>query len=175
MGADLPVVPMLHQYLVTDRVAEFADLAHELPMIRDPDESWYLRQERDGLIIGPYELHGKPWSIDGVPDEFGMELLPPDLQSIEDIVVQAMTRVPAAASAGIKAIINGPITFTPDANPLIGPVFSRTNAWLLTGSSMGVMEGGGAGWFLAQWMVDGTPPMDALAIDSRRFGSYCRS
>ena len=141
-------------------------------MIRDPDESWYLRQERDGLIIGPYEKHGKPWSIDGVPVEFGMELLPPDLQSIEDIVVKAMSRVPAASSAGIKDIINGPITFTPDANPLIGPAFNKTNAWLLTGSSMGVMEGGGAGWFLAQWMVDGMPPMDALAIDSRRFGGY---
>ena len=172
MGVDLPVVPMLHQYLVTDRVAEFAQLDHELPMIRDPDESWYLRQERDGLIIGPYEAHGKPWAIDGVPKEFGMELLPPDLPSIEDIVVQAMSRVPAASNAGIKDIVNGPITFTPDANPLIGPAFSKTNAWLLTGSSMGVMEGGGAGWFLAQWMVDGTPPMDPLGIDSRRFGSY---
>ena len=172
MGADLPVVPMLHQYLVTDTVTDFAQLGRELPMIRDPDESWYLRQERDGLIIGPYESQGKPWSIDGVPKEFGMELLPPDLESIEDIVAAAMERVPAATTAGIKDIINGPITFTPDANPLIGPVFNQINAWLLTGSSMGVMEGGGAGWFLAHWMVDGTPPMDALAVDSRRFGGY---
>lgn len=172
MGADLPVVPMLHQYLVTDRVNDFALLDRELPMIRDPDESWYLRQERDGLIIGPYEAHGKPWSIDGVPEEFGMDLLPPDLESIEQIVAAAMTRVPAASTAGIKDIINGPITFTPDANPLIGPLFRQANAWLLTGSSMGVMEGGGAGWFLAQWMVDGEPPMDALAVDARRFGGY---
>ena len=172
MGIDLPVVPMLHQYLVTDRVEEFARLDKELPMIRDPDESWYLRQERDGLIIGPYEPKGKPWSIDGVPVEFGMELLPPDLESIEDIVACAMDRVPAAETAGIKDIINGPITFTPDANPLIGPAYNLTNAWLLTGSSMGVMEGGGSGWFLAHWMINGEPPMDALAIDSRRFGGY---
>ncbi len=172
MGVDLPVVPMLHQYLVTDRVEAFAQLDHELPMIRDPDESWYLRQERDGLIIGPYEPDGHPWSIDGVPPEFGMELLPPDLDAIEQIVTCAMDRVPAAATAGIKDIINGPITFTPDANPLIGPAYNLTNAWLLTGSSMGVMEGGGSGWFLAEWMVNGTPPMDALAIDSRRFGGY---
>lgn len=172
MGVDLPVVPMLHQYLVTGRVAEIAGLDMELPMIRDPDESWYMRQEADGLIIGPYEAQGKPWAIDGVPAEFGMELLPPDLDSIEDIVVKAMQRVPCAQNAGIKNTINGPITFTPDGNPLIGPAFGLNNAWLLTGSSMGVMEGGGAGWFLAQWIVDREPPMDALAVDSRRFGGY---
>lgn len=172
MGIDLPVVPMLHQYIVTDRIEAFAELDKELPMIRDPDESWYLRMERDGVIIGPYEKRGKPWSIDGVPPEFGMELLPPDLEAIEDIAVQAMQRVPASADGGIKGIVNGPITFTPDANPLIGPAYNLTNAWLLTGSSMGVMEGGGAGKMLAEWMDAREPPMDALAVDSRRFGAY---
>ena len=172
MGVDLPVVPMLHQYIVSDRIAAFAELDHELPMIRDPDESWYLRMERDGVIIGPYEKQGKPWSIDGVPPEFGMELLEPDIDAIADIAGLAMERVPAAAQAGIKSIVNGPITFTPDANPLIGPAFNLQNAWLLTGSSMGVMEGGGAGKFLAEWMDGGEPPMDALAVDARRFGGY---
>ena len=172
MGVDLPVVPMLHQYIVTDRIEAFASLEKELPMIRDPDESWYLRMERDGVIIGPYEKQGKPWSIDGVPPEFGMELLPPDLEAIEDIATQAMARVPASADGGIKSIVNGPITFTPDANPLIGPAYNLTNAWLLTGSSMGVMEGGGAGKMLAEWMDADEPPMDALAVDSRRFGGY---
>ncbi len=172
MGVDLPVVPMLHQYIVSDRIGAFAELDHELPMIRDPDESWYLRMERDGVIIGPYEKQGKPWSIDGVPPEFGMELLEPDIDAIADIAAQAMARVPAAAEAGIKSIVNGPITFTPDGNPLIGPAFALRNAWLLTGSSMGIMEGGGAGKFLAEWMDAGEPPMDALAVDSRRFGGY---
>ncbi len=172
MGIDLPVVPMLHQYIVTDRIDAFARLDKELPMIRDPDESWYLRMEGNGVIIGPYEKQGKPWSIDGVPPEFGMELLPPDLRVIEDIAAQAMERVPASADGGIKSIVNGPITFTPDANPLIGPAFDLANAWLLTGSSMGVMEGGGAGKMLAEWMDAGEPPMDALAVDSRRFGAY---
>ena len=101
-----------------------------------------------------------------------MELLPPDLDRIEHIVAMAMERVPALAEAGIKTIVNGPITFTPDGNPLIGPAFGHDTAWLLTGSSMGVMEGGGAGKFLADWMVDGAPPSDALAIDARRFGNY---
>ena len=176
MGIDLPVVPMLHQYLVTDRVPEVAtridDGLPELPMIRDPEESWYLRQERDGYIVGPYEKNAPPWSVDGVPPDFGMELLPPDLDRVEHIVAMAMERVPALAEAGIKTIVNGPITFTPDANPLIGPAFDLDNAWLLTGSSMGVMEGGGAGDFLADWIVDGEPPRDALAIDARRFGGY---
>ena len=172
MGLDLPVVPMLHQYIVTGRIQQFASLAHELPFIRDPDESWYLRQERDGAIIGCYEKNGRPWSIDGVPPGFGMELLPPELARIEGIALKAMQRVPAVQDGGIKEIVNGPITFTPDANPLIGPAFGLTNAWLLTGSSMGVMEGGGAGRFLAEWMDGDEPPMDALAVDSRRFGEY---
>jgi len=141
-------------------------------MIRDPEESWYLRQEHDGYIVGPYEKSAQPWSVDGVPPDFGMELLPPDLDRIEPIVALAMERVPALAEAGIKTIVNGPITFTPDGNPLIGPAFALDNTWLLTGSSMGVMEGGGAGKFLADWMVDGAPPSDAQAIDARRFGAY---
>ena len=176
MGVDLPVVPMLHQYLVTAGVPEVAARAAagepELPIIRDPEESWYVRQERDGFIVGPYETKGRPWGVDGIPPEFGMELLPPDLDRIEPIVARAMERVPALADAGIRSIVHGPITFTPDANPLVGPAFGLDNAWLLTGSSMGVMEGGGAARFLADWMVDGAPPMDALAIDPRRFGGW---
>jgi dimethylglycine dehydrogenase len=172
MGLDLPVVPMLHQYLVTDRVTAYGELDRELPIIRDPEESWYVRCERDGVIIGPYERAAPPWSVDGVPPEFGMELLPPDLERIEHIVGAAMTRLPVLGEAGIKTIVNGPITFTPDANPLIGPAFGLRNGWLLTGSSMGVMEGGGAGKFLAEWIVEGAPPMDALALDPRRFGAY---
>ena len=171
-GLELPVVPILHQYLVTDRIEAVAARDTELPIIRDAEESWYVRQERDGMIIGPYERNGKPWSIDMVPPEFGMELLPPDLDCIEHIVAKAMERVPVLADAGIKTVVNGPITFTPDANPLIGPAYDLTNCWLLTGSSMGVMEGGGAGKFLAEWMIGGEPPMDALALDPRRFGAY---
>ena len=176
VGVDLPVVPMLHQYLVTAEVPEIAARIAagepELPIIRDPEESWYLRQERDGFIVGPYEADGRPWGVDGIPPDFGMELLPPELDRVESIVAMAMERVPALANAGIKTIVHGPITFTPDANPLVGPAFGVENAWLLAGSSMGVMEGGGAGRFLADWMVDGAPPMDALAVDPRRFGAW---
>ena len=176
MGVDLPVVPMLHQYVVMDTIPDVAQRiasgAPELPIIRDPEESWYVRQERDGLIVGPYEKAAPTWAVDGVPPEFGMELLPPALDRIEHIMLMAMDRIPALASGGIKTVVNGPITFTPDANPLIGPAYDLRNAWVLTGSSMGVMEGGGAGAFLADWIVDGAPPMDAWAVDSRRFGGY---
>ncbi len=95
MGLDLPVVPMLHQYVVTDAVNELNSFPHELPIIRDPEESWYIRQERDGFIIGPYESDGKTWSIDKIPPEFGMELLPPDLDAIGPIMLKAMQRIPA--------------------------------------------------------------------------------
>lgn len=176
MGLNIPSVPVLHQYLVTDTVGAVADRIKqglpELPMIRDPEESWYVRQEREGLILGPYEKDAQPWSIDGCPPDFGADLMPPDLDRVEDIIMMAMERIPALETGGIKSVVNGPITFTPDANPLIGPAHGLENAWLLTGSSMGVMEGGGAGWFLAHWMTHGAPPMDALAVDSRRFGSW---
>lgn len=176
MGANVPSVPVLHQYLVTDTVpavaARIAAGLPELPMIRDPEESWYVRQERDALILGPYEKDAQVWSVDGVPPEFGAELMAPDLDRVEHILMAAMARIPALETGGVKSVVNGPITFTPDANPLIGPAWGLPNAWMLTGSSMGVMEGGGAGWFLAHWMTHGAPPMDALAVDSRRFGVW---
>ncbi|MDE0310301.1 MAG: FAD-dependent oxidoreductase [Acidiferrobacterales bacterium] len=172
LGVDLPVVPVLHQYFVTESMHEVATLQRALPIIRDPEESWYIRQERDGLIFGPYERDAQPWSVDGIPDHFGADLLPPDFDRVETIVQSASARIPSFGLAGIRNVVNGPITFTPDANPLIGPAFGLRNAWLLTGSSMGVMEGGGAGRFLAQWIVGGEPPMDPIAVDSRRFGEY---
>ncbi|MBO9452841.1 FAD-dependent oxidoreductase [Tropicibacter sp. R16_0] len=176
MGLNIPSVPVLHQYLVTDAVPEVTERIDaklpELPMIRDPEESWYVRQERDGLILGPYEKEAQVWSVDGVPPEFGADLMPPDLDRVEHIIEAAMERIPALMNGGVKTVVNGPITFTPDANPLIGPAHGLENAWLLTGSSMGVMEGGGSGWFLAHWMTHRAPPMDALAVDSRRFGSW---
>ncbi|WP_370212203.1 FAD-dependent oxidoreductase [Roseovarius sp.] len=176
MGVNIPSVPVLHQYLVTDTIPAVAERIAgglpELPMIRDPEESWYVRQERDGLILGPYEKEAQVWSVDGVPPSFGAELMPPDLDRVAHIIEAAMARLPALETGGVKTVVNGPITFTPDANPLIGPAHGHDTAWLLTGSSMGVMEGGGAGWFLAHWMTHGAPPMDALAVDSRRFGAW---
>ncbi len=132
MGLNIPSVPVLHQYLVTDTVADVAARIGqglpELPIIRDPEESWYVRQERDGLILGPYETEAQVWSVDGVPPEFGADLMPPDLDRVEHIIEAAMARVPALGSAGVKSVINGPITFTPDANPLLGPAHGVPDA-----------------------------------------------
>jgi len=160
MGMNVPSVPVLHQYLVTDTIADVVQRANtgepELPIIRDPEQSWYVRQEGHGLILGPYEKDAQVWSADGVPENFGAELLPADLDRVEPIIEAAMKRIPAIAGGGVKTVVNGPITFSPDANPLIGPAANLTNAWCLTGSSMGVMEGGGAGRFLAHWMTTGS-------------------
>ncbi|MEP4038537.1 FAD-binding oxidoreductase [Pseudophaeobacter sp.] len=132
MGLNIPSVPVLHQYLVTDTVGavseRIAQGLPELPIIRDPEESWYVRQERDGLILGPYEKDAKVWSVDGVPPDFGADLMPPDLDSVEHILMAAIDRIPALETGGVKTVINGPITFTPDANPLIGPAHGLENA-----------------------------------------------
>src|SRR5579875_2434427 len=112
---------MEHQYLVTEAIPEVAGLARELPILRDVDVSYYLRQERGGLLLGPYERPAKAWAVEGIPPGFAMELLPPELDRLQPFIEGAMARVPALATAGIKRVVNGPITYTPDGNPLLGP------------------------------------------------------
>ena len=174
-GYTIPVSSMEHQYLVTEEIPELAARDDEIPMIRDPDISYYLRQERKGVIIGPYEHDGVPWASGGVPPEFGQELLPPDLDRIADYVADAMERVPMSASAGIKTIINGPITYTPDGLPLIGPVAGIGNCFLNCGSSFGITQGGGSGLFGAQWILAGETSLDMWELDPRRFGAWADS
>jgi dimethylglycine dehydrogenase len=169
LGLQIPVVNMEHQYLVTESVPELVAHAREIPMVRDPDVSYYLRQEGKGFVLGPYEHCGKAWAIDGVPPQFGQELLPPDLDRIEDIVALAMERVPIAANAGIKTIINGPITYTPDGLPLIGPVAGVDGVYLNTGSGFGIVQGGGSGKACAEWLLRGETEWDLWELDPRRF------
>jgi dimethylglycine dehydrogenase len=169
LGLRIPLANMEHQYLVTDSVPELTAQAGELPMVRDPDDSYYLRQEGKGFVLGPYEHCGKPWAVEGVPPHFGQELLAPDLDRIEDIVAQAMQRVPISANAGIKTIVNGPITYTPDGNPLIGPVAGVDNLFLNTGSGFGIVQGGGSGKACAEWVLRGHTEWDLWELDPRRF------
>ena len=122
-GLDLPIVPMEHQYLVTEAIPEIAALGRELPLLREPDVSYYLRQEAQGLLLGPYERDARPFGVGGIPPGFGADLLPPDPERLRAIVEGAMARVPALARAGVARIVNGPITYTPDGNPLLGPAF----------------------------------------------------
>ncbi|MFT2111758.1 GcvT family protein [Marinomonas sp. 2405UD68-3] len=172
IGHRLPVCSMEHQFVVTDNVPELEERDTMLPMLRDPDVSYYLRQEGKGLILGPYEKGGIPWAIDGVPAAFGQELLQPSLDRIEEIMCTAMEQVSIIGNAGIKTTVNGPITYTPDGHPLIGPVHGYDNYFVCTGFNFGIVQGGGAGHFMAQWIVDGHPELDLFELDPRRFGSY---
>lgn len=173
IGLDLPIVPMLHQYLVTeDHEAVKACEPDSIPLIRHHDHQWYVRRERDGLVLGAYESTPQAWSVDGVPPEFGMELLEPDLDRIEHLMRDAIERIPVLGEAGIKTTVHGPISYTPDGQPLVGPAPGMRNAWIAAGSGFGIGEGAGAGRLLAEWMVEGAPPMHMLAFDPRRFGAY---
>jgi len=166
---------MEHQYLVTEGVPEVADCGRELPMVRDPDVSYYLRQERDGFILGPYEPGGLPCWVDGVPPAFGQELFEPSLDRLEEIIGTAMEQIPLLETAGVQTVINGPITYTPDGHPLIGPVAGIDNYFVCTGFNFGIVQGGGAGHFMSQWILDGHPEIDLWELDPRRFGDYATS
>lgn len=172
VGLDLPIVPMEHQYLVTEAIPEVAALGRELPLLREVDVSYYLRQEGQGLLLGPYERGAKPFGVGGIPPDFGADLLPPDPERLRTIVECAMARVPVLARAGVARIVNGPITYTPDGNPLLGPAFGLPGFWLACGVSFGITQAGGAGRYLAEWMVEGQPSIDLWEVDPRRYGTY---
>jgi dimethylglycine dehydrogenase len=171
-GLDLPIVAMEHQYLVTAAIPEIAALPAELPLLREVDVSYYLRQEGHGLLLGPYERGARPFGVGGVPKDFGADLLPPDPERLRPIVEAAMTRVPALGRATVTRIVNGPITYTPDGNPLVGPAFGQPGLWLACGLSFGITQAGGLGRYLAEWIVEGQPSIDLWEVDPRRYGAY---
>jgi dimethylglycine dehydrogenase len=173
IGLDLPITPMLHQYLVTEDHPDIvACAADSIPLVRHHDYQWYTRRERGGMVLGAYESDPQTWSIDGVPAEFGMELMQPELDRVAHLMADAMERIPALAEAGIKTNVHGPVSYSADGQPLIGPAPGLRNAWLACGSGFGIGEGAGAGKLLAEWMVEGQPPMHMGAFDPRRFGPY---
>ena len=172
-GVYLPLHPMEHQYLVTDDIAEVYERQIELPHCMDPEGESYLRQEGRGLVIGFYEQACEPWAVTGTPWEFGHELLPDKLDRIDEKLDIAFARYPVLQRAGIKRIINGPFTFAPDGNPLVGPVPGLKNYWVACAVMAGFSQGGGVGLTLAEWMVEGEPSRDVFAMDVARFGDYC--
>ena len=172
-GIYLPLHPMEHQYLATDDIPEVFERDQELPHVMDPGGESYLRQEGRGLVIGFYEQACEPWAIQGTSWDFGHELLNDKLERIGDSLDIAYQRYPVLASAGIKRIINGPFTFAPDGNPLVGPVPGLKNYWSACAVMAGFSQGGGVGLTLAQWMVNGEPERDVFAMDVARFGDYC--
>ena len=171
-GIYLPLHPMEHQYLVTEDIPEIYERGAEHPHVMDPAGESYLRQEGRGLCIGFYEQPCKPWAVDGTPWEFGHELLPDNLDKIEDSVAFAYKRFPVLERAGVKSVIHGPFTFAPDGNPLVGPVPGLRNYWSACGVMAGFSQGGGVGLMLAQWMVEGETERDTFAMDVARFGDW---
>ncbi|MEJ6388448.1 GcvT family protein [Gymnodinialimonas ulvae] len=169
-GCYLPLHPMEHQYLVTEETPEIYERATEHPHVMDPAGESYLRQEGRGLCIGFYEKTCRPWAVDGTPWDFGHELLPDDFDKITDSIAFAFKRFPVLERAGIKSVIHGPFTFAPDGNPLVGPVPGLRNYWSACGVMAGFSQGGGVGLSLAQWMIEGEPARDVMAMDVARFG-----
>ena len=172
-GLHLPVQPMEHHYLITDTIPEVAERGEDrLPACIDYAGNIYFRQERDGMLLGTYEARATPWSVAGTPMDFGHELLEPKLEHIEERLALGFERVPAVERAGIKNIVNGPFTFGPDGNPLIGPVPGMRNYWVAVGVMAGFCQGGGVGLCMAEWMMDGEPSIDVWAMDVARFGRF---
>ena len=171
-GVYLPLHPMEHQYLVTEETPEIYQRDTEHPHVMDPAGESYLRQEGRGLCIGFYEQPCKPWAVDGTPWDFGHELLPDNLDKVEDSIAFAFNRFPVLERAGIKSVIHGPFTFAPDGNPLVGPVPGLSNYWSACGVMAGFSQGGGVGLMLAQWMIEGECERDVTAMDVARFGKW---
>ena len=178
-GRSIPMSVMSHQYLLTEEIPELQErsdkLNSKLPLLRDVDSSYYLRQEKNGLNLGPYEKNCKVhWheSNDPLPDDFSFQLYPDDLERLEWYVEDAMKRVPILGKAGISKVINGPIPYTPDGNPLIGPSPGLTNVYEACVFTFGIAQGGGAGKVLSEWVSEGYTEWDMWSCDPRRFTDY---
>ena len=176
VGLDLPVIPVEHQYIVTEQhplIKERKDKnLPELGVLRDSDASWYMREEAGGLILGPYEQGAPACYVDGPDENSEYELFQEDLDRISDHIESAIFRVPIFGEVGVKKVYNGAIAYTPDGSPIIGPAWDLKNFWINEGHSFGITAAGGAGWQLAEWIVNGTPTIDMLGVDPRRFGDY---
>jgi dimethylglycine dehydrogenase len=176
VGLDVPVIPVEHQYIVTEPhphiVARHAQGLPEMGVLREPDGSWYLREERGGFILGPYEKGAPACDLDGPGEDSEYELFQPDLERLEPHIEATIRRVPAFGEVGVKQVYNGAICYTPDGSPIIGPAWGLRNFWLNEGHSFGITAAGGAGFQLAEWIVDGEPTIDMLGVDPRRYGDY---
>ena len=176
LGLDVPVMPVEHQYIVTEPhpaiVARHKAGLPEMGVLRESDSSWYMREEAGGLLLGPYEKGAPACYVDGPSPQSEYELFQEDLDRLAPHIETAIERVPAFGEVGIKKVYNGAIAYTPDGSPIVGPAWGLKNVWLNEGHSFGVTAAGGAGWQLAEWIVEGEPSIDMLGVDPRRFGPY---
>lgn len=175
-GVDHPLIPIHHQYVVTSTIPEVKELPHEMPVIRDLEGSYYIRRERNGLLIGPYERQEKmkmqtEW-WDGVTPGFGKELFESDIDRIMENIEISMERFPCLQTADIQSVVSGPITYTPDILPIVGPVQETENYWCALGFGYGVIHAGGVGKYLSDWIQNGEPPFDLIEFDPARYGNW---
>ena len=166
------VSSMEHQYFLTEELPELEELGHRVPLLRDPGDDFYSRQEHHGLLVGIYEQGCKTWGREDIPVDFAGKLEPPDLDRLEDNMMRVFDRVPILQTAGISSVVNGPITYSGDGVPLVGRVPGRRNAFCMLGLRAGVGEGGGLGKVLAEIIVDGQSEWDSWVLDPRRFTQY---
>ncbi len=171
-GIKLPLIPMEHQYFVTEDIPEISSLGRELPAVADRDNEYYMRQEGKGLLVGAYEKDGRFWAEDATPADFGHDLLQEDLERISENVMRACERVSALSEAGIKRMINGPMIWSPDSSALLGPVRGLENYYVCNGIIPGFSQSAGLGKTLAEWIVEGEPELDMFAWDVTRFGKW---
>ena len=171
-GLESAVSSMEHQYFLTEELPELAELGRRVPLIRDPGDDFYSRQEHHGLLVGVYEQGCKTWGRDQIPVDFANKLEPPDLDRLEDNMLRIFDRLPVLQTAGISAVVNGPITYSGDGAPLVGRLPGRRNAYCMLGLRAGVGEGGGLGKVLAEIIVDGQSEWDTWVLDPRRFTQY---
>lgn len=169
-GVNVPLHSAEHFYIVTERIE---GVQPTLPVMRDPDGCIYFKEEVGGLLMGGFEPKAKPWGMDGIPEKFEFQLLPEDWDQFEVLMSNAVHRVPALEKAGVKMLLNGPESFTPDGNFILGEAPEVRNYFVAAGfNSAGIANGGGAGKLLAEWIVGGEAPMDLFEVDIRRFGAY---
>ncbi|XAZ21975.1 FAD-dependent oxidoreductase [Sinorhizobium sp. B11] len=178
VGINIPVIPVEHQYIVTephpDILARKAKGLPEMGVLREADSAWYMREENGGLLLGPYEQGAPVCYVNGPSDDSEYELFQEELERLMPHIETAIARVPAFGEVGIKKVYNGAIAYTPDGNPIVGPAPGLKNFWLNEGHSFGITAAGGAGWQLAEWIVDGEPTVDMMGVDPRRFGPYAK-
>ena len=172
VGLELPVSPLEHHYLITETIPEVAALKTEMPMVVDLEGHTYMRQDQKGMLVGIYETNPQHWSMDGAPWDYGVELLQENIDRIAGELELVHRRYPVLQTAGIRKWVNGAFTFSPDGNPLVGPIVGKRGYWLACGVMAGFLQGGGVGKTLAEWMVHGEPAADAFALDIARYGPH---
>ena len=174
-GIELPVSPLNHHYLITDTIPEIAALDKEMPLVVDLEGFTYMRQDQKGMLLGIYEIDHQHWMMDGAPWEYGFELQQEDPDRIENELTLGFQRYPVLQEAGIKSWVNGAFTFSPDGNPLVGPVRGKPGYWCACAVMAGFLQGGGVGKSLAEWIVHGEPEADVFGMDVARYGDFAEN